>query len=244
MGMTTSAWLGSGLVLAALVPVGCATPTPVVRLSPMTPGAVWVAGRSVEAQQRQGVRVAAAFDHQDGEAIVFRVEVANDGSKTVDVGPDAMTFNTRAHNGWSAEALVADPEEMLANLDAAHGREVANAENDARLLTPLIFLSAVGDVASVASGQVDRGTGLRTTALSDQLDGSQLRHATRAQEIGAEKAMWLDVALRRTTLAPGQSAAGRVYIPLRPEAHFVRLNVWADDLAFTFVFRQTVTPAS
>src|SRR4051812_37671831 len=67
----------AGLFLVALplsVAAGCVTPEPLVRLKSMATDAVWIAGRSVETQEKGGVRVAAAFDHQDAGRIAFRVE--------------------------------------------------------------------------------------------------------------------------------------------------------------------------
>ena len=69
-------------MLAAIVfgvsVAGCATPRPVVRLAPAGGEVTWVAGRAVLSKQQSGVRVAAAFEHQDGDTLAVRVEIAND----------------------------------------------------------------------------------------------------------------------------------------------------------------------
>jgi len=234
----------AGLILAALplAAAGCATPEPVVRLQSMATNATWIAGRSVEAKEMGGVRVAAAFDHQDAGRIAFRVEFANGSDHPIDIGPDAMTFN-RCEKDWGTEIMVADPEEAIADLDAAGARERARAENDSLALAPLLFLSVVGDVATVATGKTSSTTGLQSAALADRMDHREARHANAVQALGAEKQVWMDAALRRTVVPPGGVASGLVFIPTRTKARFVRLNVWAGKLAFTFLFKQQVRPA-
>ncbi len=240
--MTLTARL-AGLLLVALpgaLTAGCVTPEPLVRLRSMATDATWIAGRSVEAREKGGVRIAAAFDHQDEGRIAFRVEFENNSAKSIDVGPDAMSFHT-CEKDWSDERLVFDPEEAIAHIDAKRSRETADAENDSRAMAPFLFLSVVGDIATVASGRGKSTTGLRSAAIAADMDHDQARHANAVQQLGSAKEVWMNAAFRRTVLAPGQGAAGFVYIPIRKKARFVRLNVWAGDTTFTFMFKQRVT---
>jgi len=227
---------------AAALAAGCATPEPLVRLESAGSHATWIAGRSVEVQERNGVRVAAAFDHQDASQVVFRVEVQNDSRGTIDVGPDAMTCRRFEDGVWSTETLVIDPEEVIAEIDARSSRERARAENDERLFPPLLFLSVLGDIATVASGNVDRTTGLQTAAIANESENRSARHANAVQQLGSTKEVWMNAALRRTTIAPGQAVAGLVYINVRKKARLVRLDVWAGSLPFQFLFKQYVRP--
>jgi hypothetical protein len=229
--------LGLPLVLAA----GCVTAEPIVRLEPMATNAVWAAGRYVEAQEKGGVQVAAAFDHRDADRIAFRVEIRNDSERTMDVGPDAMTFHRFEDEEWSSELGVIDPGEVIADIDAQRARERADADRDNLALFPLLLLSAVTDVATVASGHADARTGRPTAALASEMDQRSARADNAVDHLGGEQALWMNAGFRRTTIPPGGSAAGLVCIPFRKNVRFVQLNVWAGNHAFRFMFKQYVT---
>jgi hypothetical protein len=241
--MTTSARLlrSLALVIPALIALGCVTPEPVVRLTSV--GApVWIAGRAVETQALDGFRVAAAFDHQEPSRIGFRVEIENGGDRTIDVDPTDMGFNDRIGGTWTREHTVIDPEERLAELDATGAQEAADAYNHAVGMAPLLFLTAIGEVASVASGHGGTTTGLRTAAIASDMESDQAGHASAIQQVGAEKALWMNAALRRTTLAPGQTVSGFIYVPIEVNAQFVCLNVRVGGRIFQFMFKQVVRP--
>src|SRR6516162_9091223 len=155
---------------------GCATPGPIVRLDPRTPDrVVWVAGRAVLETEQAGVRVAAAFEHQESAGLGVRIEIENGTAAPFEVGPAGITFmtcksldNATCDGSWS----VVDPESMLEDLDQAQSRTVANATNQAAFDTTLVLLNAVGDVGTVASGRADATTGLGTVAAANNAEAN------------------------------------------------------------------------
>ena len=235
----------AGLSLVALplaLVAGCVTPAPSVHLETVASNATWVGGRLVEAQERDGVRVASTFDHHGDGRLAFRVEIWNGSDTALDVGPDAMTFNRYEEGEWSTKTTVIDPEDAIAALEAARSRELAQAHNDNLFLGPLLLLSVIGDVTSVASGKARSTTGLRSAAIAGTMEHRAARHANTVQQLGAEQEAWMNAALRRTRVPPGQGVSGLVFIPLRTQTRFVVLNVWADKLRFRFLFKQYVKP--
>src|SRR5262245_20274232 len=104
--------LASALGVAILA-TGCATPLPVVRLQPQGSEWLWVSGRAVATRAGDGIRTAAAFDHQDGTTVVFRVEVQNESEARIDVDPGDMLYTICVdETTCSARQPVADPEQM------------------------------------------------------------------------------------------------------------------------------------
>ena len=71
------------LIALPAAAVGCATPSPVVRLYPRGDDFVWVSGLAAVTRQAGGIRVVAAFDHQDPQMLGLRVEVENDSGVAV-----------------------------------------------------------------------------------------------------------------------------------------------------------------
>ena len=52
--------------------------------------------------------------------------------------------------------------------------------------------------------------------------------------------LWANVALRRSTVAPGHGVAGLVYLPIDLKARYLWIHVRAGGQTFPFGFRQTV----
>jgi hypothetical protein len=223
---------------------GCATPRPLVRLAPAGGEVTWISGRAVLSKQQSGVRVAVAFEHQDGDMLAVRVEIANDGEDKLEVGPRSVFFATcqqDALDSCAPSQRVIDPEAALMALDVSASREAAAAANDAAAYTPLLILSVVADVAAVASRKSDSTTGLRTVALANQMDNDAVRHDTAMASYASQREMWSNAALRRNTVQPGRAQGGMVFVPIDLTARYVWIQLRAGPLVFPFKFEQTVT---
>ena len=235
-----------GKVLLATAPVlsalatGCATPAPVIRLAPRAnDDVVWVAGRAAVTHEKQGVRVAAAFERQDEHLLALRVEVENLGAAPVEVDPDNMTYSTctgTARQTCRPADYVVDPEGRLFALDARRARERAAAQNDRDAAAPFMFFGMLADVGSAGSGG-----GSATQAMADESDAADARHDQIISRVEARKETWSNVALRRTTLFPGQVLVGTVYIPSDSRARRVWFQVEIGASRFPFCFEQSVT---
>jgi hypothetical protein len=147
--------VAAGAVVLGGSLVGCVAPIPLVRLYPSAQNVVWVSGRASVEQEDGGIRVAAAFDHQDGTLLSVRIEVENRTDARVEVDPANVTFSackTLEATSCSPAQQVVNPERVLDDLDEKQSREAAAAVNDEVFLGTLVLLSAVGDVASAGHG--------------------------------------------------------------------------------------------
>ncbi|HVV53149.1 MAG TPA: hypothetical protein VHO06_26060, partial [Polyangia bacterium] len=228
--------------LAIVALAGCATPAPLVRLNPDAADVIWVGGRASVQRMETGVRVAAAFEHQDGRALAVRVEVENGTGDRLEVDPRDITYavcRTADARSCAPSRRVIDPEQVLAALDTAESRDAADAANSKAFLGTLVLLSAVGDVAAAASGHPGRGgnTVLAAQAMDDHAAAVDSAQAS----IAVQRQLWSNQALRRNSLFPGQGTSGLVYLPINLQAGFVWLQVTAGGRTFPFHFLQTVT---
>ena len=221
---------------------GCATPAPLVRLHPAAENVIRASGREVATQESHNIQVAAAFERQDPDYLGIRVEVENDSRDWLDVDPEDVSFATcakLARESCGTPHRVVDPERMLARLDGQRAIEQADAANDQAAGAALLFLTAVSDVASAGS----RHRSHDSQSVWQETDDEDARHASALSSVAAEKEEWLNVALRRTTVAPGRGVAGLVFIPIDPGAHFVALRIEVGDEVFVFHFRQVTREA-
>jgi hypothetical protein len=231
-----------GVSLAA-----CATPKPIIRLVPAGGGVTWIAGRAVLSKQQSDVRVAVAFEHQHGDRLAVRVEVANEGDTELEVGPPDVSFvgckGTTVESCGLAQRVV-DPETELTAIDESSRRQVASAANQAALFMPLLILSMVGDVASLATGAASSTAGLQTAALANRMEHKAARHDMAMRMYESRREMWSNAALRRNTVQPGRAHGGLVFMPIDIDARWVWIHLRVGSLVFPFRFEQTITPVS
>jgi hypothetical protein len=219
-------------------------PAPIVRLEPRSASSVvWVSGRAVLEKERAGVRVAAAFEHQEGNSLSVRLEIENETEAPIEVSPDDVTFmtcpspdNQTCAGSWG----VVDPEQVLDGLDQHQSRAVADAANAEALDTSLVLLSAVGDVAAIGTGHANRSTGLGTAALAADGEADAARAKDDRSSVASQRELWSNVAFRRSTLAPGRGASGLVFLPIDLKAKYLWIHVRAGGQTFPFGFKQTV----
>jgi hypothetical protein len=234
-------WLLSFVLAGASI--GCATPGPLVTLAPANAAVVWVAGRASVSKENAGVRVAAAFEHQDGDTLGLRVEIENATENPIELDPRNISFNvceTQNRETCAPAERAIDPEVVLADLAHAKARNEADAVNDQALLGTLALLSLATDVAAIGSGHADRHTGQLTQALASDMAVDEVRHDSRRAGLSTQQQLWSDVALRRNTIGPGRAVGGRVFIPIYLKAHRVWLHVQIAGRVFSFPFEQTV----
>jgi len=231
------------LIFALTCGIGCMAPPPVVSLHPISPGLLWVSGRAFMSVEHRDVRVAAAFEHQQRGNLGVRVEIQNLTAAPIEIKPQDVLFqrcDDESLLSCSVLTTVRDPEEMLAQLDAEQSRATAAGVNASVGLTPILLLSAVGDVATVAAGRTDGGAGLQTSAIANQMDNNTAKARQEAASIEGQRNLWANEALRRHTLLPGTATSGFVYIPIDPNAKIVDLVLRVDGRRFHFPFKQTV----
>lgn len=227
------------------VGVGCATPRPIVRLTPLAANVVWVAGRAAVVQESANVRVAAGFERQDGDNHSLHIELENRGEEAFEVGPEDVWFarcsGTTGSSCGPSHGII-NPERVLADLDIRQSRERAAAINEQAMDATLLILSAATDIAQVASGHANPSTGAVTASIATAMDANDARHETATMNIAAQREMWANVAFRRTTLPPGRGVAGNIFFRADLNKEFVVLRVRARQETFEFWFRQTVIP--
>lgn len=224
-------------ILFLMLPfVGCATPAPLVHLTPRTPDVHWVSGRPVMAKQSEDVRVAVAFEEQHHQLVGIRLEIENRRDERLEVGPADVTFvkcTGTSRKTCGAAELPVDPEQVLTMLDEEASRSRAEAENQQSRYVPLLLLSAVGDLGS-GHGAHD------TITVADSAALARVEHATELSRLEQQRAHWSSRALRRSTLLSGRAVAGIVYVPYDPKTHLVWLEVRAGERRFHFCFQQAL----
>lgn len=229
------------LVFIAALLFGCATPAPIYRLDPRAPDVIWVGGRASVQQERGGIRVATAFERQQGDSLALRVEIQNGTESRLEVGPQKIWHSpcsSPSVGSCRSSEKVIDPEAVLARIDEKQSIDRAAASNSQAALGTLVMLSAVADVASVASGRADSTTGLQTVSTANLMAGDAANRSGGLADLEQQRQAWSNEALRRNTLFPGQGTSGVVFVPIVPDARFVWVQMRVGRERFAFHFEQ------
>jgi len=241
--LRTCVFLGVSSLMVSMAMAGCVSPAPLIGLHPLDPGSIWIAGRETVQKRQDDVRVAAAFEQQDGDNLAIRVEVENQRDQQIEIDPSNVTFVTCKDQELSScgrARRVINPEQMIEQLDKQQSRNTAQADSDAAFYGPLLLLSVVGDVATIASGK-GSDSGFHPSEIAHHMETSAIRHETASQNIASQRQVWSNVALRRNTIFPGNGTGGLVYLPIDTNARFVWVFVRPVGGKFTpFCFEQTV----
>jgi hypothetical protein len=189
--------------------------------------------------------MALAFEEADGQ-LAFRLEVRNTGPAPVEVDPARMRYvSCVADKNCSSPRSIVNPEDMLVGLDQARERERASKANQEVAGAVFMMLDATAGIAATASG--DHRAADRAFRESDRVEAeteaASARHDATISGLQAERVQWTTVALRRTTLFPGQAVAGMIYLPLDTRAVRVRVCARAGGEEAWFSFRQEVISA-
>ena len=236
------------LLLPWLVAIGCATPAPVLRLSPQTKDVVWVGGTEATTRAGKTVRAAVAFVREQGNQVAFRVEIENLTDTNVLLEPARFYAMTCARKGTpptrtcGATRLVSDPERMLLALDMKRSRDKAGNANAEAFWGTMVLLDATLGMASAVGGH-GRGTTNALVAMdlsANAMDSVATRDHLQATGYELERANWSAMALRKTTLFPGKRVAGLVFTERDESASEVWLHVRLGDDILVFPFNQTV----
>lgn len=216
-------------MVLALVPLlaGCAA-SPVFRVTSLDPRARWMQGQAVVRRDAGGIGWSARFQRNRAGQLVFDVAVRNRSADHIVVDPTGFFFTLATAQG-AAEAgaeptwAARDPEAMLERLDLLD----ANAEAAGRTQ---FMLDAVGGALEAVDdlGQAGRRTEAEQRRDDEEdrenREASAIERRERAEQregLARVRDEWAYGALRRTTLAPGESVAGWIVFDAQPVAKFV-----------------------
>lgn len=237
-------------LLAILFSTAC-TPLRVVRLEPaQDQAAEYLYGNAVAVAKAGDAEVKASYFDSDHEVVIFHLEVRNDGREPITYDPVDATLQTPS--GQVLNAI--DPEVELLTYDLDQLRKIRNG----RALTAVGgALVVAGTVAAITSGGDDFGAANDFAAVNNQQVYTDLTFTVLDATLTAalyrniplepadlpessEREFWLDYAMRRTTIQPGEVAIGKLVFPRVPVEGSFELATTVEGELAKFEFRQRV----
>lgn len=233
----------SGLLTSLFVMLlgSCAPNVTTYQLKPVSGNVSMVDGRSVTRVDQQGIGVVASFEREDMEFVTLDVEVKNLTPDSIDVNPADFKFtalngqqDTLAdpqHIGYALTRPAADPAYETGRLVVKRKLEEKRLKRAKILNTVLMVATIASDVSSssrsrsyseYASNRLSHSLAYEGIAIKRAVDHGTF--ANRMQRYDYEEYRWRELALRRHTLAPGESVRGLVYLTKVPDARFLSIS--------------------
>ena len=245
-------WIKSILFLSFTnIILSCAT-TNVMRLRPVEQESFYDGGRQIVKQEREGVKIVASYDGKFEKYMVFDVEVFNNTNHSLTISPRDFTFvpldenkqNLRSIDGkytFSYEGI--EPQQQVNYIQ----HEVANQEakiKRARVVNTVLFIGGIAALIAGSSGRSE--IAWRTAQLGETVvQVAQVKRVidhgnyySKMDKLHREGQVWSQENFRTSTLQPGQSMRGGVFLESNSKAKFVQLTYNAENEPISFLFEQ------
>lgn len=247
------------ITLATTFLVSCAPTVSRLMLQPASGDIATIDGRAVTKAERDSVVVVASFEREEYDYVTLDIEIKNRTVLPLDVNP--ADFRLVALG--AAQDTLADPKtptvpylRAAANPGYEAGRVELKQKQEVRRLKTAKIINTVLLVATVAS---DVSSSSRNRSFGEWRS-NRLSHdaayqvinikraadhgsfANRMQRYDYEAYRWRELAMKATTVAPGESVRGLVFLPKMPQAQYIGLTYSAPEQeGVSLLFRQTET---
>ncbi|WP_138991914.1 hypothetical protein [Larkinella sp. C7] len=241
---TLTLWI-SMVLLAGLS--GCATK--VYQLKPVSGDVALIDGRPTTKAERDGIVVVASYERLDLQYVALDIEVKNKTDRPFEVNPAKFEYTALDEEQHTVFRTASSPQKplMFSAADPIHeaDRTVYNQEREVKRLKTAKVINTVLLVAAVASDVASSSS--RNNQRPERWVQNRITHnniysaiqakriidhgmfADRMQRYDYESYRWKELALKPTTLQPGESVRGLVYLPMSRDAKHLLVNYPVSD---------------
>ncbi|MFC5408393.1 hypothetical protein ACFPMF_03680 [Larkinella bovis] len=257
--MKTSGILRIGwLCLVVLTGLSSCAPK-IYQLNPVSGDMARIEGRPTTKAEKDGITVVASFERLDLQYVALDIEVKNKTEHPFEVNPARFEYTALdeeqrtvfLNNQASQKPLMfsaADPIREADETEYKQDREVKRLKTAKVINTVLLAAAIVGDVASTSSRNNQRPerwvqnrmtyNNIYTAIQAKRMIDHGL-FADRMQRYEYEVYRWKELSMKPTTLQPGESVRGLVYLPMSRDAKHMLVNFPVSEYESVMItFRQ------
>ena len=251
------------LFVLAISLSSCAVPQAVVRMEPAADQKIrWDYGQAIVEKSVDSLFGRAAFDHAEKEFLVFNVDVTNLSQRDQLVAPELFYITTATGTRYFA----LDPEKQLFSMEVQENVREANAKNAAVLAGVVAAAAVTAVVVSEIKDAKDNNNSNNNNNNNENRNNNQdntnfllsvplvinsgsANQSNVQQNIDnfepdrptiGDRGFWMDYTLRKTTLAPGEKARGKVLFHRQDALKDFLLMLPVEQSVFSFGFKQKV----
>ena len=208
------------LLLLLMFCCASCSPAPVLQLTALNPAPSWTRGRIEAVEQTDSLEWRVVFEGTERDDLVFAVAAWNRSTRPRLVDPSAFSCTLVLTNGKVPRGLASpiparDPERVLRDVSIRESSVLADQRSSESFDGLVALVELADDLANGATRteEEQRRVDREHIDRAEQQDRDQRERHDRLHELAQMRDAWTGAALRRTRLAPGDSVAGRVYLP-------------------------------
>ena len=245
-------WFKSLLAVSVIVLVFSCTTTSVMRLRPVEQESVSDGGKQIVKKEKDGIKIVASYDGHFEKYMVFDIEFFNNTNQPYIVSPKDFTFipldgnkqNLVSSDGkymYSYQGI--EPQNQINYVHSEMARQDAKIKR-ARVVNTVLFVGGI--VALIAGGSGRSESAWRTAQLGETavqiakvkriIDHEN--YYSKMDKLNREGQIWSQENFRTSTLQPGQSLRGGVFLESNSRAKFVQLSYKMEGEPISFMFEQ------
>lgn len=234
----------------------CASTITRFRIEPQSGDIARIDGRAVTRAERNGIVVVASFEREDMEFIAFDIEVKNKTNQPISVNPADFQYallgsaqDTLTDFRLSDGTLVrqaADPSYETGRVEVKQKKEQKRLKT-AKIVNTVLFVALIASDVATSNrsrnynewrhNRINHDVAWQALNMKRAIDYGTF--ANRMQRYDYEVHRWRDLAMKATTVAPGESVRGLIYLPKIPQAQYLGLTyASAEQMSVPLVFRQ------
>jgi hypothetical protein len=244
------------LAVVAGTLVSCVSPYPNLRLTPTGESSFWDSGKEYSKKKIDNVTVQLSFDRNNGDTLIFNVNVINESEKEFLFVPSGIYYvQYAAVSDLPDEMMLAqsspkiyayDPEAMISATHKQIDEENARFANQQTADAVFGCLGAATSAASIATN--DKETLRKNEEDMEEMDRNsredEINHRATIREYQSRAKTLETTSARKTTLLPHKSLSGKVYIPVKLKNGFVVVNVPIENKSYIFGYNQEIVNRS
>jgi hypothetical protein len=245
-------WFKSLLSVSIPLLVFSCTTTSVMRLRPVEQESIFDGGKQIVKKEQEGIKIVASYDGRFEKYMVFDVEFFNNTNQPYIVSPKDFTFIPLDENKQNLVSLDGkyiysyqgiEPQNQINYIHSEMAKQDAKIKR-ARVINTVLF---VGGIVALIAGGSGRSEGAwRTAQLGES--AAQIAQVKRIidhenyyskmDKLNRAGQVWSQENFRTSTLQPGQSLRGGVFLESNSRAKFVQLSYKTEGEPITFMFEQ------
>jgi len=227
--------------LVAILLTACVPTVMTTRLTPVSGEVADIDGRPVTRAEANGVAVVASFEREDLEYAVLDIEVKNNTGQPIEVnptnfrfvalGPAQDTLSNTSRPGQAVSRVAANPTYEAGRMSLKRKQEETRLKRAKIFNTILLVAAVASDVSSsgknrsfqeYANNRIAHNFAYQAIGVKRAVDYGTF--SNRMQQYDYEEYRWRELALKNSTIAPGESVRGFVYLPRIANANYLAIT--------------------
>ena len=219
----------------------------ILNLKPQTENNEWYKGKEIATVDNDSLNIKISFDRSENNDYVFDIEITNYSETPILVEPERFIYKVKSgkiYEGKAIELRALDPEKVIQDLQKNYAIHKNDIETQAMVSSFGSFLQFVGQTKALITNDSELSERLdhQTKRMQENQLIENIENNRISNYLDNSSYIWEILALRKTTLYPFQSIAGKVFFPISELAETLEFIFPIGGYELKILYNQTNIP--